>query len=131
MGLLLLTCGSIVGAGPTLSSSICAFVKQVVDSSFMLWQESISLCGSCSRKEKLTIPQIVGTVWDACSALKKTPATNISVAASMKKTPATNISIEGELSYKLLLLCRKLLQQISPLKASYHTSCCFYEVRLA
>ncbi|GAB2216338.1 hypothetical protein Droror1_Dr00024110 [Drosera rotundifolia] len=91
-GFLLLACGSMVGAGPTLSSSICASVKQVVDLSFMLWQESISFCGSCSRKQKLTIPQIVDIVWDTCSTLKKTSATNIfvirraiiQVAASMK-----------------------------------------------
>ncbi|KAL9257800.1 hypothetical protein AKJ16_DCAP01581 [Drosera capensis] len=80
------------GAGPTLSSSIRASMKQVVDTSFMLWRESACFYDSCSSKQKLTIPQIVGTIWDACSALKKTSATNITaiqramiqVAASMK-----------------------------------------------
>lgn len=48
--------------------------------------------GSNNKKQELSIPQLVGTVWEACSALKKTPATNITaigramtqVAVSMK-----------------------------------------------
>ncbi|GAB2297320.1 hypothetical protein Dimus_031430 [Dionaea muscipula] len=46
---------------------LCSFVR------FLL----LVLLGSRSSKQKLTIPQIVGTVWDACSALKRTPTTNI------------------------------------------------------
>ncbi|GMP59071.1 hypothetical protein CsSME_00022497 [Camellia sinensis var. sinensis] len=50
------------------------------------------LAGSGNKDQKLTIPPLVGKVWDACSALKKTPATNITavgramtqVAVSMK-----------------------------------------------
>ncbi|GAB2285029.1 hypothetical protein Dimus_019485 [Dionaea muscipula] len=41
-GLLLLAYGSTVGAGPTLSSNIHASVKHVVDSSFVLWKESLA-----------------------------------------------------------------------------------------
>ncbi|GAB2226636.1 hypothetical protein Droror1_Dr00022451 [Drosera rotundifolia] len=74
--LLLLAYGSTVGAGPTLSSNVHTAVKQVVDSSFMLWRESVSSYGSSSL-QKLQIPQVVGTVWDACSAMRKTPSTNI------------------------------------------------------
>ena len=44
-GFLLLSHGSTVGAGPTLSSSIQASVRAVVDSSFMLMKESVSLYG--------------------------------------------------------------------------------------
>ncbi|KAG5521672.1 hypothetical protein RHGRI_034033 [Rhododendron griersonianum] len=48
--------------------------------------------GSSYKDRKLSIPPMVGTVWDACSALKKTPSTNITaigraitqVAVSMK-----------------------------------------------
>ncbi|KAJ8548248.1 hypothetical protein K7X08_030717 [Anisodus acutangulus] len=76
-GLLLLSHSSTDGAGPTLSSCIHASIKQVVDSSFMLMKESVSSYGSDNKKQKLSIPQLVGTVWEACSALKKTPATNI------------------------------------------------------
>ncbi|CAN4124908.1 unnamed protein product [Withania somnifera] len=91
-GLLLLSHSSVAGAGPTLSSCIHASVKQVVDSSFMLMKESVSSYGSNNKKQILSIPQLVGTVWEACSALKKTPATNITaigramtqVAVSMK-----------------------------------------------
>lgn len=75
-GLLLLAYGSTVGAGPTLSSSIHASIKNVVDCSFKLWCECVSSYGS-QEEQKHAIPPLVGTVWDACSALKKTPATNI------------------------------------------------------
>ncbi|KAJ1377184.1 Grap2 and cyclin-D-interacting [Sesbania bispinosa] len=76
-GFLLLSHGSTVGAGPTLSSCIHASVKLIVDSSFRLMKETVSLYGSNQEGQKLSIPQLVGTVWEACSALKKTPATNI------------------------------------------------------
>ncbi|XP_009615039.1 uncharacterized protein LOC107784470 isoform X1 [Nicotiana tabacum] len=76
-GLLLLSHSSTVGAGPTLCSCIHASIKQVVDSSFLLMKESVSSYGSNNKKQKLSIPQLVGTVWEACSALKKTPPTNI------------------------------------------------------
>ncbi|KAF7148498.1 hypothetical protein RHSIM_Rhsim03G0134600 [Rhododendron simsii] len=33
--------------------------------------------GSSNKDQKLSIPPLVGPVWDACSALKKTPSTNI------------------------------------------------------
>ncbi|GAB2214130.1 hypothetical protein Droror1_Dr00018468 [Drosera rotundifolia] len=36
---------SVRAAESICASRICASVKQVVDSSFMLWQESISFCG--------------------------------------------------------------------------------------
>lgn len=50
------------------------------------------LAGSRNKDQKLTIPQLAGAVWNSCSALKKTPATNITaigramtqVAVSMK-----------------------------------------------
>ncbi|XP_052200637.1 uncharacterized protein LOC127807015 [Diospyros lotus] len=91
-GFLLLSHGSKVGAGPTLYSCMHSSVKRVVDSSFMLFKESVSLYGSHNKDQILSIPQLVGTVWEACSALKKSPSTNITaigramtqVAVSMK-----------------------------------------------
>ncbi|KAI5353213.1 hypothetical protein L3X38_006106 [Prunus dulcis] len=91
-GFLLLSHGSIVGAGPTLSSCVHASVKQVVDSSFKLLKESVSLYGARNKDGKFSMPQLAGAVWEACSALKKTPATNVTaigramtqVAVSMK-----------------------------------------------
>ncbi|XP_062109992.1 uncharacterized protein LOC133821850 [Humulus lupulus] len=74
LGFILLSHGSTVGAGPTLSSCVYAAVKRVVDSSFHLWKESVSLYGT---DEKQSIPQLVGAVWEACSALQKTPGNNI------------------------------------------------------
>ncbi|XP_059655441.1 uncharacterized protein LOC132302559 isoform X2 [Cornus florida] len=58
----------------------------------LLSHGSIVGAGSRIKDGKLSIPQLVGTIWDACSALKKTPATNITaigramtqVAVSMK-----------------------------------------------
>ncbi|KAF7827727.1 Cyclin-D1-binding protein 1 like [Senna tora] len=76
-GFLLLSHGSTVGAGPTLSSCIHASVKQVVDSSFRLMKEFVSLYGSYGKEQQLSISQLVGAVWEACSSLKKTPSTNI------------------------------------------------------
>ena len=76
-GFLLLSHASTVGAGPTLSSSVHASVKQVVDSSFRLMKDTVSSYGSHSKDQKLSVPQLVGAVWEACDALKKTPATNI------------------------------------------------------
>uniref|UniRef100_A0A803PHJ7 Cyclin-D1-binding protein 1-like N-terminal domain-containing protein n=1 Tax=Cannabis sativa TaxID=3483 RepID=A0A803PHJ7_CANSA len=73
-GFILLSHGSTVGAGPTLSACVYAAVKRVVDSSFHLWKESVSSYGT---DEKQSIPQLVGTVWEACSALQKTPGNNI------------------------------------------------------
>ncbi|XP_065881701.1 uncharacterized protein [Euphorbia lathyris] len=76
-GFLLLSHGSTVGAGPTLTSSIHASVKQVVDCSFKLMMETVPSYGSQNKDLKHVVPQLVGAVWEACSALKKTPASNI------------------------------------------------------
>ncbi|GLT54574.1 hypothetical protein SLA2020_277650 [Shorea laevis] len=59
-GFLLLSHGSTVDAGHTLSSSIHASVKQVVDCSFKLFRESVSSYGSHNKDQKLSIPQLVG-----------------------------------------------------------------------
>jgi hypothetical protein len=91
-GFLLISHGSQVGAGPTLCSSIHSSVKLVFDSSFNLLKEVISSYSSHSEKQKHTIPQLVGVVWEACDALKKIPTTNVTaigraitqVAVSMK-----------------------------------------------
>ncbi|KAL8137547.1 hypothetical protein V2J09_003548 [Rumex salicifolius] len=91
-GLVLQSHSSSAGAGQTLLSSINVSIKQVVDCSFMLWKESVSTYASSDKGKIAKIPQLVGTVWEACSALKKTPSSNITaigramtqVAVSMK-----------------------------------------------
>ncbi|XP_019164840.1 PREDICTED: uncharacterized protein LOC109160996 [Ipomoea nil] len=86
-GLLLLSHGSTVGAGPTLSACIHASIKQVIDSSFILMKDTVATYGSRNKTQKLSIPQLVGTVWEACSALKKTPGTNITaIGRAMTQT---------------------------------------------
>ncbi|KAE8692357.1 Sec-independent periplasmic protein translocase [Hibiscus syriacus] len=76
-GFLLLSHGSNVGSGATLSSSIHESVKHVVDCCFRLMKEHVSLYGSRNKEKKLSMPQFVGAVWEACSALKKVPTTNV------------------------------------------------------
>ncbi|KAG8086363.1 hypothetical protein GUJ93_ZPchr0010g8722 [Zizania palustris] len=63
--------GSTVGAGPTLHKSICSSAKNVVDSSFSLFNQAVSAYESRSPDRKTTIPQVTGAVWEACLALNK------------------------------------------------------------
>ncbi|EXB65590.1 hypothetical protein L484_025856 [Morus notabilis] len=91
VGFLLLSHGSTVGAGPTLSSFILQAVKKIVDCSYKLIKDAIVSLGTGKENES-SIPQLVGAVWEACSALKKIPTTNVAaigrvmtqVAVSMK-----------------------------------------------
>lgn len=55
-GFLLVSHGSKVGAGPTLSSSIHESVKQVVDSSFRLMKETVSFYGKLTLSLHLSNP---------------------------------------------------------------------------
>ncbi|KAG2617656.1 uncharacterized protein LOC120664702 isoform X2 [Panicum virgatum] len=75
-GFLLVCHGSMVGAGPTLHKSICGSAKNVVDSSFSLFKHAVSAYESRSPDRNTTIPQVTGTVWEACAALKKVPTSN-------------------------------------------------------
>ncbi|KAF8784018.1 hypothetical protein HU200_000018 [Digitaria exilis] len=75
-GFLLVCHGSMVGAGPTLHKSICGYAKNVVDSSFSLFKHAVSAYESRSPDRNTTVPQVTGTVWEACAALKKVPASN-------------------------------------------------------
>lgn len=89
-GFLLLSHGTTVGAGCTLSSFIHDSVNQVVDSSFILMKECVSSYGSSHRTGNLAIPALVGRVWDACTALKKTPSTNVTaIGRAMTKVTVT------------------------------------------
>ncbi|XP_010035433.2 uncharacterized protein LOC104424654 [Eucalyptus grandis] len=90
-GFLLLSHVSMVGAGPTLSSNIHEAVKKVVDCSFKLLSTSVHSYGSSNGEEQAaSIPVLVGTVWEACSALKKAPATNITaIGRAMSQVAVT------------------------------------------
>ncbi|THU47674.1 hypothetical protein C4D60_Mb09t18100 [Musa balbisiana] len=68
--------GSKVGAGPTLHASISASAKQVVDCSIALLREAVCYHESHDHVKRLSNPQLAGTVWEACDALKKTATTN-------------------------------------------------------
>ncbi|GJN15161.1 hypothetical protein PR202_gb02054 [Eleusine coracana subsp. coracana] len=75
-GFLLVCHGSLVGVGPTLHKSISSSAKNVIDSSFSLFKQAVSAYESRSPDRKIIIPQVTGTVWEACVALKKVPTTN-------------------------------------------------------
>ncbi|KAL6848632.1 hypothetical protein ACP4OV_021215 [Aristida adscensionis] len=75
-GFLLVCHGSMVGAGPTLHKSICSSARNVVESSFSLFKQAVSAYESRSPNRKTAIPQVTGTVWEACLALKKVPTNN-------------------------------------------------------
>ncbi|CAL4901898.1 unnamed protein product [Urochloa decumbens] len=75
-GFLLVCHGSMVGAGPTLHKSICGSAKDIVDSSFSLFKHAVSAYESHSPDRNTTVPQVTGTVWEACAALKKVPTSN-------------------------------------------------------
>ncbi|KAJ6800808.1 uncharacterized protein M6B38_202095 [Iris pallida] len=73
----LLSChGSTVCSGPTLHAYIHTSAKQIMDSSLSLLREAVSSYGKPHSSKNLTIPQLAGSVWEACTALKKTPTTN-------------------------------------------------------
>ncbi|KAL2497768.1 hypothetical protein Adt_23318 [Abeliophyllum distichum] len=52
-GFVLLSHGSSIGAGPTLSTCIHASIKQVFDSSFMWLKEAVSSYGSHQSRTKI------------------------------------------------------------------------------
>ncbi|KAJ6796698.1 Uncharacterized protein M6B38_219815 [Iris pallida] len=73
----LLSChGSTVCSGPTLHAYIHTSAKQIMDSSLSLLREAVSSYGKPHSSKNLTITQLAGSVWEACTALKKTPTTN-------------------------------------------------------
>ncbi|KAI3902558.1 hypothetical protein MKW92_031802 [Papaver armeniacum] len=78
-GFLLLAHSSKIGAGPTLSSYINASAKHVADTSYSFFKEAVSSFGTNRKEQKLSIPQLAGTVWEASigRAIKQ-------VAVSMK-----------------------------------------------
>ncbi|KAF6134886.1 hypothetical protein GIB67_002287 [Kingdonia uniflora] len=87
-----------VGVGPTLSSSINAPVKQVVDYSFSFWKEAVSSFGSRQTERKLSIPQLTGAVWQACDYLMKAPTTNcIAVGRAITKVAVSVKDVLREL----------------------------------
>ncbi|MQL69800.1 hypothetical protein Taro_002138 [Colocasia esculenta] len=75
-GFLLVCHGNTVGAGPTLQACIRASAKQVIDCSLSLLREAVSSYGSFGSDKKTAIPQLSGSVWEACAVLNKTPTSN-------------------------------------------------------
>ncbi|XP_021678641.2 uncharacterized protein LOC110663586 isoform X2 [Hevea brasiliensis] len=96
--LLLLSRGSTVGAGPTLSSYISLSLQKVFDAvgcSIKLLAICVSSYGSCDKDLKLDVRRLVGAVRASfevvCSDLKKTPATNITAIGKEMKQFAVSV----------------------------------------
>ncbi|KAL3654453.1 hypothetical protein CASFOL_004134 [Castilleja foliolosa] len=107
-GLILLSHGSTIGAGPTLSSFVHKAVKQVVDCSFKLLQEAVSSYGLQNNSQKNTITQLVGAVWESCYA--------------MYKTPSTNVTAIGRAITQLAVSMKDVLREIKELKPANEPS---------
>ncbi|KAK4792676.1 hypothetical protein SAY86_023111 [Trapa natans] len=90
-GFLLYFYGSMVGAGPTLSSSLHQLMMQVINSSFNLMKDTISSYKSRRKDKEISIPVLVGQVWEACSSLKKAPVTNIAAIGRAMTQVAVSI----------------------------------------
>ncbi|KAH7372885.1 hypothetical protein KP509_17G026700 [Ceratopteris richardii] len=71
-GFLLVSHGSTAGAGSTLLSRIEHVSRQVVESSLNLLRTAVH----GKDRPGVQLPVLVGCVWEACEAIKKTPASN-------------------------------------------------------
>lgn len=73
-GFLLFSHGSTVGAGTTLLSCIDLASKQMANSSLGLLRGAVA--GVSNSTQEVDLPVLVGCVWEACEAVKKTPSSN-------------------------------------------------------
>ncbi|KAG0567350.1 hypothetical protein KC19_7G128300 [Ceratodon purpureus] len=92
-GLILLCHGYTVGAGPTLALTIRNAVKAVLDAGLSLLARvvSFSVKGSAKEEREAALPALVGCVWEACNAMKKTPFTNRAAIGRSLAQVATSV----------------------------------------
>lgn len=92
-GLILLCHGYTVGAGPTLSQTIRNAVKVVLDAGLSLLARAVSFSvkGSAREEREGALPALVGCVWEACNAIKKTPYTNRAAIGRSLAQVATSV----------------------------------------
>jgi hypothetical protein len=92
-GLILLCHGYTVGAGPTLFQTIRNAVKVVLDAGLSLLTRvvSFSVKGSAREEREAALPALVGCVWEACNAIKKTPYTNRAAIGRSLAQVATSV----------------------------------------
>ncbi|XP_039125957.1 cyclin-D1-binding protein 1 homolog [Dioscorea cayenensis subsp. rotundata] len=107
-GFLLLCHSSSAGAGPTLHACIVASARNVVDRSIKLFKEAVSFCDSDNANKRQTIPQLSGSVWEACDALKKTPTSNCTAI--------------GRAITQLAVSMKDVLREMKELKPTQHDS---------
>ena len=92
-GLILLCHGCTVGAGPTLFQTIRNAVKIVLDAGLSLLARvvSFSVKGSAREEREAALPALVGCVWEACNAIKKSPYTNRAAIGRSLAQVATSV----------------------------------------
>lgn len=71
---LLLSHGSTTGAGTTLLLCIKSVSEQVATSSLGLLRSAVA--GKSNKTQEVDLPVLVGCVWEACEAVKKSPSSN-------------------------------------------------------
>lgn len=98
-GFLLLCHGSTVGAGSTLLTYVDAASKQVANSSLNLLRGAVATSGMESNTNEVDLPVLVGCVWEACEAVKKTPSSNrIAIGRSLTQVAVSVKDVLRELS---------------------------------
>ncbi|CAK9859084.1 unnamed protein product [Sphagnum jensenii] len=115
--LLLLCHACTVGAGPTLLVTIRNAAQQVVNSSLTLLTRAVSFSikGAEKQEREAILPAHVGSVWEACNTLKRTPYTNRAAVGRSIAQVATSV--------------KNVLQKIRQIKEGQSSQCnaCDYE----
>ncbi|CAK9193675.1 unnamed protein product, partial [Sphagnum troendelagicum] len=91
--LLLLCHACTVGAGPTLIVTIRNAAQQVVNASLTLLTRAVSFSikGAEKQEREAILPAHVGSVWEACNTLKRTPYTNRTAVGRSITQVATSV----------------------------------------
>lgn len=98
-GFLLLCHGSTVGAGSTLLTYVDVASKQVANASLNLLRGAVALSGMENNTNEVDLPVLVGCVWEACEAVKKTPSRNhVAIGRSLTQVAVSVKDVLRELS---------------------------------
>jgi len=109
--LLLLCHACTVGAGPTLLVTIRNAAQQVVNASLTLLTRAVSFSikGAEKQEREAILPAHVGSVWEACNTLKRTPYTNRAAVGRSIAQVATSV--------------KNVLQKIRQIKEGQGSQC--------
>jgi hypothetical protein len=109
--LLLLCHACTVGAGPTLLVTIRDAAQQVVNASLTLLTRAVSFSikGTEKQEREAILPAHVGSVWEACNTLKRTPYTNRAAVGRSIAQVATSV--------------KNILQKVKQIKEGQSSQC--------